>query len=103
LEDLRELYFAHEQEFHESQELSKAVSRLRDEMLLIANSCSKMLPVGEGSRFAVMQAKFKAYRMRDDIEEEIVHLKEQVNLCYAKFTVRYRNCTFARRSSIPDV
>jgi hypothetical protein len=72
-------------------------------MLLIAHSCSKMLPVGEGSRFAVMQAKFKAYRMRDDIEEEIIHLKEQVNLCYAKFTVRYRDFIFVRRNSIPNI
>lgn len=86
--DIQELYTAHEEDFKRSQELSRAMQRLRDEMLVTYDGCRKLLPVEDGGRFAHMKAQFKAYRKRDDIEDEIIHLKDHVNKCYAKFTVR---------------
>lgn len=87
--DLQELYSAHEDDFRNSQELARAMQRLRDDMAVIQEGCRRMVPVEEDGGIARLKAHIKAYRIRDDFEEELARLKEQVNICYAKFTVGF--------------
>jgi hypothetical protein len=87
ISDLDDLYNAHEEDFKYSEELKRAVSRLRYDMISFHERCSKLLTPERSGRLAEMRVKIRAYHKRDDIEDEIVNLKEQVNLCYAKFMV----------------
>jgi hypothetical protein len=60
------------------------------EMTRIHDDCLKLIPVRSepGKRFLV-KAKLKAWTRRDDIESELVLLREHVQLCYTRFIVRF--------------
>lgn len=57
-------------------------------------SLLKLLPKQPDKQFAIVKARYKAWSMRDEVEEEIVHLRETVLNAYTKFTVRQISSRF---------
>lgn len=56
-------------------------------MLRVHQRCDKLIPNDSGSHISLVKTKLLAWRKRDDIEADIVRLKEHVMMCYTKFAV----------------
>lgn len=69
----------------------------------VYQSCTTLTPARAEGRVAKIRAKVRAYRRRDEIEDEIVRLKDHINLCYTKFIVCVAAGSFVLRVlKIPD-
>ncbi|KAJ7791252.1 hypothetical protein B0H14DRAFT_3890770 [Mycena olivaceomarginata] len=84
LYDLAKLTKGHEDTFR-GPELLSALESLKAEMFYVHSKCCKIssvqLPGLRGVR-----SQFKAWRKRNNLEENIGHLKEHVSKCYSQFT-----------------
>jgi len=76
-------------------------SREDSEMRQVLEHCFITFPETTGGRIAAAKADFKAWTKRNDIEADIVRLKEHVHACHLRFTVCIFNflcyCTDNRR------
>jgi hypothetical protein len=57
------------------------------EMRLVLEHCLLTFPETKGGRMSVARADFKVWKKRDDIEADIIRLKERVQACHSRFTV----------------
>ncbi|KAJ7141020.1 hypothetical protein C8R44DRAFT_846924 [Mycena epipterygia] len=87
LPDLANLSRGHEDEF-EAPALLSALGNLKADMLHVLSTCRKISPAERSPGLRGLGVQIKVWIKRDDVEAEIKHLKEHVNQCYSKFTVR---------------
>ncbi|TFK44277.1 hypothetical protein BDQ12DRAFT_730351 [Crucibulum laeve] len=86
LSDLENLSKRHESVLEGVSELEESLRRVQTEISYVHTRCQKMMPRSSTNQLSVVKAKVKAWHMRDDIESDIIRLKERVQSCYAQFT-----------------
>jgi predicted CopG family antitoxin len=60
---------------------------VRSDMSKVQDVCQKLLPKKTDKKLASLKAMAKAWSIRDNVEEELVRLKDRVMTAYTKFTV----------------
>ncbi|KAJ7588612.1 hypothetical protein C8J56DRAFT_1164445 [Mycena floridula] len=74
--------------FRTGYELYTALDLVKREMIAVHLECEKLIPKAEKTDIlAVPLAKFKAWRKRDDIEAELVRMKDRLHNCLSRFMV----------------
>ena len=63
------------------------IHSMDSEMRHVLEHCLRTFPTTQGGRIATVKADFKAWKKRNDIEADIVRLKERVQACHLRFTV----------------
>jgi len=84
--DLEIYYKGRERVLDGSAELQTALDDLQNEMRQVLEHCFITFPETTGGRIAAAKADFKAWTKRNDIEADIVRLKEHVHACHLRFT-----------------
>ncbi|KAJ7090699.1 hypothetical protein C8R44DRAFT_990681, partial [Mycena epipterygia] len=86
LSDIGELLRGNANAF-QSPELLSALGNLKADMVYVLAVCRKLCPTENSPGFRGFRSQIKTWITRDDVEEKIRHLRENVNKCYLQFTV----------------
>ncbi|KAJ7592510.1 hypothetical protein C8J56DRAFT_1126848 [Mycena floridula] len=77
----------HGYSFQADEQLYVELHDVKQEMTAVHEICVKLIPKADKTVMSLTRAKLKAWRKRDNIEAELIQLKNRVHDCLFKFTV----------------
>ncbi|KAJ7592548.1 hypothetical protein C8J56DRAFT_928931 [Mycena floridula] len=77
----------HGYSFQADEQLYAELHDVKQEMTAVHEICVELIPKADKTVMSLTRAKLKAWRKRDNIEAELIQLKNRVHDCLFKFTV----------------
>ncbi|KAJ7592546.1 hypothetical protein C8J56DRAFT_1023581 [Mycena floridula] len=77
----------HGYSFHADEQLHAELHDVKQEMTAVHEICVELIPKADKTVMSLTRAKLKAWRKRNDIEAELIQLKNRVHDCLFKFTI----------------